>query len=177
VACRGLPRLPRPAAPPYPKAEHDSPLPGESAAVAPLLDQVGQKVWPAPIMATQAIPTSKLDRDAAVTQRRRGQIRPQHTEFFEFLIGASLDQQRNEVAHPAAVKASVSALHYSGDVVAGKSGVLVGEATLDIVNESLLFLRHPVIVTVMPTAVKPSGVNSFYVNRWRKTLLRPLDSQ
>lgn len=125
--------------------------------------------------ALRGSPTSKLDRDVEVTERNRGQIRPRHTELFEFLIGASLHQQRNEIAHAAAVEASISALHHSGDVIKGKSGVLVGEATLDVVNKSPLCLRHPVILTAVSTAVKPSGVKSFSVNRWKKTLLQPLD--
>jgi hypothetical protein len=124
---------------------------------------------------------AKLDRNgrgsryAQITEGDGGQIWPQHTEFFELLVGTSLHQQRNEIAHAAAVEASVGALHYGSDMIEGKSSVLVGEATLDIVDESPLFLRHPAILTAIPTAVKTSRVNSFSVNRWKKTLLQPLD--
>ncbi len=120
-------------------------------------------------------PTSELDRDSEITERDGGQVRPQRTEFFEFLIGESLHQQRNEVAHWAAVESGVNVLDHNCDVVKGKSGVLVGEATLDIVDKSPLFLRHSDIVTGIPTVVKTRRVNSFFVNRWKKTLLRPLD--
>lgn len=124
---------------------------------------------------------AKLDRNGLgprytqITEGDGGQIRPQHTKFFELLIGTSLHQQRNEIAYAAAVEASVGALHYGSDVIQGKGSVLVRETPLDIVDESPLFLRHPPILTAIPTAVKTSRVNSFSLNRWKKTLLQPLD--
>jgi hypothetical protein len=133
---------------------------------------------PTPNMADlKQFPLPKLDRDAEVTERNRGQIRPQHTELFEFVIGASLHQQGNEIADSAAVESGVSVLDDSGNVTKGKSGVLVREATFDVVKESPLFLRHPAIVTAILTGVKTSRVNSFFVNRWKKTLLRRLDGE
>jgi hypothetical protein len=75
------------------------------------------------------------------------------------------------------VESRVSVLDDSGNVTKWKSGVLVREATFDIVNESPLFLRHPAIVTAILTGVKTSRVNSFFVNRWKKTLLRRLDGE
>ena len=111
---------------------------------------------------------AKLDRNGLVsrytqiTEGDGGQIRPQHTEFFELLVGTSLHQQRNEIAYAAAVEASIGALHYGSDVIQRKSSVLVGEATLDIVDESPLFLRHSAILDRDPNSGQDESCKQFF---------------
>ena len=85
-------------------------------------------------------------RQTEITQCYRRQIRPQNAQFLEFLVGASLHQQRNEVAHPAVPKLLISVLHYGRNMIGGKSCVFLGESSLHFVNHRPLFLRHPDIV-------------------------------
>jgi hypothetical protein len=69
-----------------------------------------------------------------IAEGNRGQIRSQHTQFLEVLVGAPLHKQRNEIAHPAALEPCISVPHDSGDVIFGKSCVFLGQATLNVTN-------------------------------------------
>jgi hypothetical protein len=81
-------------------------------------------------------------RDDEIAECNGRQIRPQDGKFLELLVGVPLDQQRDEVAHPAASEPRIGVLHYRGDVIVGKGRIFLGEPPLDIANKHRLFLRH-----------------------------------
>jgi hypothetical protein len=98
---------------------------------------------------------AQLDRgDAQFPERGCRELRPQKTELFEFFFRAPFHEQRKENAYPAALELRIRMLHDGGNVIDGKSCVLLREATLDAVNQLPLFLRHPDIVAFSPMLVK-----------------------
>lgn len=102
-------------------------------------------------------------RDDEIAERHRRQIRPQDAEFLEFLVGAPLHQQRNKIAHPAALEPRIRVLHYRGDVIMRKSCVFLGESSLNIANKYPLFLRHLDILAPMLTTGQDAFCKRFVV--------------
>lgn len=113
-------------------------------------------------------------RDAQFPQRSCREFRPQETELFEFLFRASFDEQRKEIAYPAALELRIRVLHDGGDVIDGKTCVLFCEATLHPVNQHPLFLRHPDIVAARPMLVKALWLTVCYGMCQREDSLEPL---
>jgi hypothetical protein len=101
--------------------------------------------------------------DDEITECNGRQIRPQDAQFLEFLVGAPLHQQRNEIAHPAAAEPRIGVLHHRGDVIVRKSRVFLGEAPLDVANQYPLFLRHPDIVALILTSGQDAWCKRFVV--------------
>jgi hypothetical protein len=98
-----------------------------------------------------------------ITECGGRQIRPQHAEFLEFLVGPALHQQRNEIAHPAASEPSISVLNHGGDVTLGKICVFLSEALLHFANQYPLFLRHSDIVALILTSGQDAWCKRFVV--------------
>ena len=69
----------------------------------------------------------------------------------------------------------IGVLHYSGDVIVGKSCVFLSEATLNVTDKSPLFLRHSDIVPAILTAVKMHPVNDLLCKSLEKNTFAAKD--